>query len=112
MVVVAICLAVGCAAGRIAIPPAGCSLAAAWWGAGAGMVIAWSQLVRRRPGVAAACLGAAVACTGAAWSAARFDLFPADELAWNLGETPVPVAIRGTVVEMPRPLPAPIDDPA
>ena len=46
--------------------------------------------------VAAACL------TAAAWSAARYDLFPRDDLAWQLGQTPAPVAVRGRVVASPR----------
>lgn len=112
LVVVAVCLAVGCAAGRFAIAPAGRSPSAAWWCGGVGAVIAWSLLARRPSAGATAFLCGAVVCAGAAWSAARFDLFPADELAWSLAETPAPVAIRGTVVEMPRPLPAPTDDPA
>lgn len=112
LVVVATCLAAGCAAGRLAIAPAGWSPAAAWWCAGAGAVILWGLLRRRGSGLAAACLCGAVVCAGAAWSAARFDLFSRDDLAWCLGGSPVPVAIRGQVVEMPRTLPPASDDPA
>ena len=112
LVVVAICLACGCAVGRVAVAPAGWSPAAAWWCAGVGAVVTWGLLTGRRPVMATGCLCGALFCTGAAWSAATFDLFRVDDLAWNLTDTPVPVAIRGTVVEMPRPLPALTADPS
>lgn len=111
LVVIAICLAIGCAIGRLPIAPRGSSPAAAWWIAGAGAVFGWWWVAKRRSALATTFLCVAVACAGAAWSAARFDLFPDDDLAWSLVEKPTPVAIRGTVLEMPRPLPSPTQDP-
>ncbi|MDA1041191.1 MAG: ComEC/Rec2 family competence protein, partial [Planctomycetota bacterium] len=64
---------------------------------------AWLWLVRRsqvdRAGVA---LLVAIAAAMACWSSARWSLFAADDLAWNLGDTPAPVAIEGVVVEPPQ----------
>jgi competence protein ComEC len=44
----------------------------------------------------------AVAAGSASWAAARLDMFSSDDLAWQLDETPRPVALRGRVVESPR----------
>ncbi|MFM9058195.1 MAG: ComEC/Rec2 family competence protein, partial [Planctomycetaceae bacterium] len=112
LVVAALALAAGCGAARFAVPGmSGPSLAAAWWG-GAVVVLAawWAAMRRQRRRLAAALLALAVAGAGAAWSAARFDLFPADDLAWRLGSGPVPVAVRGSVVESFRLLPTPTQD--
>lgn len=114
LVAAAAWLAAGCAGARLAGSIAGAaSLAAAWWCGACLALAAWRLAVWRGGRAAAAlALGAAVACAGAAWAAARFDLFSADELAWRLGAAPVPVAIRGTVVESFRLLPAPAQDAA
>jgi competence protein ComEC len=104
--VVALCLAAGCAAARWLPPCADATGAASLWGCAAAALGAWCWLLRRGDSRRAAfALGAAVACAGGAWSAARFDLFGVDDLAWQLTEHPAPVAIRGTVVEAFRRLP-------
>jgi hypothetical protein len=51
-------------------------------------------------------LGIAIAACGAAWADARYDLFRRDELAWHLGESPTPIAIRGRIEQAFRELPA------
>lgn len=107
LVVAAATLAAGCVVARWGGAVAGtASLATAWWFAAGLAVAGWWVARRRGPSpAAAAALWLAVACAGAAWSAAQFDLFPGDDLAWRLGGTPRPVAIRGTVVESFRQLP-------
>jgi len=105
LVVVAICLAGGCAAARLA-PAFGLGGAVAWWGAAAGALVGWG-VSWPRAGRSVAWLCAAVACAGGAWAAAQHDLFRADDLAWSLADDPQPVAIRCTVLESPRPLPPP-----
>ena len=111
VVAAAAALAVGCWLGRVVGPPPTSSFAATWWivsvAAGAGW---W--LVRRdpRPWVPAVWLVAAIVALGASWSAARFDLFRRDDLAWQLAETPRPVAVTATVVESFREVPTG-DDP-
>jgi len=44
----------------------------------------------------------AVAAAAAAWSTASWGLFSPHDLAWSLGDSPVPVAIEGEVVDVPR----------
>jgi competence protein ComEC len=111
VVAAAAALAVGCWLGRVVGPPPTASFAATWWivsvAAGAGW---W--LVRRDPRswVPAVWLVAAIVALGASWSAARFDLFRRDDLAWQLAETPRPVAVTATVVESFREVPTG-DDP-
>jgi competence protein ComEC len=129
LVLVAACVAAGCLAGRLVPLVPGfesgpwrtSSLAVAWWWSAMGALAVWGTCLRRgRPWAAAASLGAAIGCTAAAWSAARFDLFPGDDLAWQFesaqveaGMTPgpVPVAVVGIVLESPRLLPSPVADP-
>jgi competence protein ComEC len=109
-VVAAVCLAAGCVAGRGLPMAGGGSTAVAWWWLSVAMLAAWwwSPLIRSRGGGLA--LWAAIVCAGAAWSAARFDLFRRDEFAWHLAAEPAPVAITGTVVESFRRLPVPTGD--
>jgi competence protein ComEC len=106
LVVAAAALALGCWLGRVAAPPPGASLAAGSWIASVAALAGW-WLVRRdaRPRVPAACLVAAIAALGASWSAARFDWFPRDDLAWQLAESPRPVAVTATVVDSFRVVP-------
>ncbi len=124
LVVAAVCLAAGCAVARAAATVAGgateavgVSLAAVWWGLAAAALGPWLWCMRRgRAGQAAAWMCLAIIGTGAAWSAAQFDLFSADDLAWQFPDpeasgSPAPVAIIGTVVESPRLLPVPMQDP-
>jgi competence protein ComEC len=112
LVVVAGALAVGCAAVRGMPAAGGRSWAMAWWLAAVAALAAWAWWsCRGRSRRAVAALLAGIFAAGAAWSAARFDLFRADDLAWQLAEEPVPVAIMGTVVESFRLLPVPVEDP-
>ena len=110
LVVVAAGFAAGCCLGRLPAPAGGWAVPA--WCAAVVAVAAWAgsyALDRRR--TATVCLVAAIVCLGAAWSAARFDLFASDDLGWQFGDTPAPVALVATVVEAPRPLPLPVGDP-
>ena len=76
---------------------------AGWWAVAWLALAVWLWLVRRRRAqVAGIALLVAVAAAMASWSAARWSLFAADDLAWSLGDTPVPVAIEAVVAEPPR----------
>lgn len=79
----------------VAVIACGC-----WWRAR-------RQRQDRRAGLA---LVVAVFLAAAAWAAARLDLFPADDLAWHLGPSPTPVALRARIVESPRLLVPAVDD--
>jgi competence protein ComEC len=106
-VVAAACLAGGCGLIRLVDIWPGESLAVACWGAAVAALVAWglaSWLGRGR--VAVVSLGLAIAACGAAWAEARFDLFRRDDLAWQLTESPAPVAIRGSIEQAFRELPA------
>ena len=124
LVCVAVVLAAGCAIG----PCAGIS-ERVWWLAAAGSLAVWvwlacgrNVLLRDRfssacgfaacdhDNLAAMTLIVSIACGGAGWSVVRYHLFGADELAWSLTESPVPIAIQGTVVESPRVLTPPSTD--
>ncbi|MFM7243821.1 MAG: ComEC/Rec2 family competence protein [Planctomycetaceae bacterium] len=111
LVVAAAALAAGCWLGRVVEPAPTMSFAAGWWAASVAAVAGW-WLVRRHalPWVPAAALVAAIAALGASWSAARFDLFSRDDLAWQLTDVPLPVAVTATVVESFRRVPTG-DDP-
>jgi competence protein ComEC len=123
VVVVAACLAAGCVAARglsaVELFRPGSTAVGFWWLVAGMMLGLWCSSVRAggewvlfRGAVRfrELVLCAAVCAVGAAWGTVRFDLFPASDLAWQLSETPTPVAIRGTVVESPRLLP-PAGDP-
>lgn len=123
LVLVAACVAAGCVLARVLAAEAGLwdraghgmSLAVCWWFTAMAALAFWGRCLRYgRPWAAAASLAVAIMCTAAAWSAARFDLFSADDLAWQLppdaAALPVPVAVVGTVVESPRRLPSPVAD--
>jgi competence protein ComEC len=113
LVVVAGCMAAGCAAPRLVAGGSGVGLAVAAWGGAVLALVLWAWCARvGRPMAAAGGLVASIALAAAAWSVARFDLFPVDDLAWRLADTPVPVAVRGRVVESFRALPPPADEPA
>jgi competence protein ComEC len=112
VVVVAVCLALGCGVGRLAEWPGGGSFVAGWWAAAVAAVTVWAwALWYGRPRVGEAAVCAAVCFAGAAWSEARFDLFRGDDLAWHLSDSPAPVAITGTVEESFRLLPVAAGDP-
>jgi competence protein ComEC len=112
VVVVAVCLAAGCALGRLAEWPGGGNFVVGWWLAALVAVAGWGWATwQGRPRVAAVAVCTAVCLTGAAWSEARFDLFRADDLAWQLGDSPAPVAVTGTVEESFRLLPVAAGDP-
>jgi len=106
VVVAAVALASGCWLGRIVEGPPAASLAAAWWATSAVAVAGW-WFARRatRHWLPVAWLLGAMVALGASWSAARFDLFPRDELAWQLTESPLPIAVTATVVESFRRVP-------
>jgi competence protein ComEC len=78
------------------------------WSVALAAIIAWALCAGRRcPQVAAVALLVALAAASAAWAAARMDMFASNDLAWQLDDTPRPVALRGRVVEAPRLLPTP-----
>jgi competence protein ComEC len=110
LVVVAACFAAGCALVRLLPALPGGWAVPGWCGAVA-LLAGWGCLHARDCRWATGCLAAAVCCLAAAWSAARFDLFAAGDLGWQLGDAPVPLALVGTVIEAPRPLPVPPGDP-
>ena len=83
--------------------------AVACWIAALTALWAWSRAARRGRGLAAAWLAVAIAASGAGWTTARWRLFPADDLAWSLGDRPLPVVVEGTLVTAPRPLPRSTD---
>jgi hypothetical protein len=71
-------------------------------------MVGWRWATGRRwARLAATALVAAAVATGAAWSAAQFDWFSRTEFAWQLGDSPRPVAVRGRVVAPPRLLTSP-----
>lgn len=97
-VVTAAWLAMGCLAARGIDPGPGRCPAVGWWTAATLLLAAWCCAVRTARGrTSALLLGGAIAACGAAWATCSFTLFPRDDLAWQLAETPVPVAVRGTV---------------
>jgi competence protein ComEC len=106
-VVAAACLAAGCGLIRFVEPWPGASLAVGCWAAAVVSLLGWgvaSWLGRPRTALVSLCV--AIAACGAAWAESRFDLFRRDDLAWQLGEAPVPVAIRGRIEQAFRELPA------
>ena len=110
LVIVAAALAAGCVAGP-AIPVGAVAAVWACWLAAAACVGGWAVFIRRHhPRPAAVVLIGAVLLAGAAWSRTRLELFDGDDIAWQLGPTPVPLGIRGTVVESPRKLLPPAGD--
>jgi competence protein ComEC len=83
--------------------PMTASPALACWLAGLAALAGWRQAaVRGRLRLATVAVMAAAVAAGAAWSAARFDLFSRIELAWELDDSPRAVAIRGRVVASPH----------
>ena len=103
LISVAVAAAGGVAASR-------CLVGAAGWYTVVWMAViallslgAWLWLIRqRRADRAGVALLVAIAATMACWSSARWSVFPADDLAWSLGDTPAPVAIEGVVIEPPQ----------
>jgi competence protein ComEC len=82
-----------------------------WWLVAAAAVVGWWRLTRLgRDGRAAVVLLIAIGCSAAGWAVVRHRLFAADDLAWSLDESPLPVAIEGVVVESPRLLTPPSPD--
>ena len=92
------------------LPAATASPALPCWIAGLAALVGWGWAIRRGwPRLATSALVMAALAVGAAWSAARFDFFGRTDLAWQLGESPLPVAIRGRVVAAPQLLEGPKD---
>jgi competence protein ComEC len=95
----------GLVAGAILVRglPSAISPALPCWLAGLAAVAGWRWAAGRgRQRLATVAVVAAAVAIGAAWSAARFDLFSRTELAWELHDSPRPVAIRGQVVASPQ----------
>ena len=113
LVVIAAAAVAGAAAAQVAAARGGSvRLAEPCWAAAVGTLICWWWLAwRRRWRLAAAAMIAAAALAAAAWSAARTDLFDRRDVAWQLGDTPVPLAVRGRLRESPRALPPTDGDP-
>ena len=116
LVVVAAAVAAGCA---IAVRDGWLSsVAPAWvlvprgvWVLAVGCLIVWAGLhAAGRPRPAALVLAVAVCLAAASWAAARFDLFAAADLAWQLDTTPRPVAVEGRLVSEPRSVSVPAAD--
>ena len=107
LVAVALALGLGCGASRWLGAACGASTAAAGWAAAVAAGGAWGWLLSRgRERLAAWPLLAAVCLAGVAWGTARFDLFSAQDVAWQFQAGPAPVVVRGTVLESPRLLPS------
>jgi len=104
LVVAAITLAAGCWAGpRLDGLPID-AVVGCWW-LTVLLLLAWGVLAGAgRHAAAAIVLMLAVAAAGAGWAAARVALFGSDDLAWHLGESPQPLAVRGILLASPRPL--------
>lgn len=110
LVAVAAAVMSGCVAGSTLEPLVGDMVVAGWFWAVVA-VAAWAVLARRgRATLASGAVLAAVACVAAAWSAARTDLFSSDDIAWQFGDTPRPVAVTGLVAESPHLVPPPAGD--
>ncbi|MFM8804569.1 MAG: ComEC/Rec2 family competence protein, partial [Planctomycetia bacterium] len=107
LVVVAAAVVTGCAVGGVIdLSPA------AWWLAALIAIGGWAIAFRSgRHAVAACAVLVGIACGAAGWCSARWNLFPRDDLAWSLSESPQPVAVEGVVVESPRRLSVPVVDP-
>jgi competence protein ComEC len=83
--------------------PAATSPALPCWLAGLAAVAGWHWAAGRgRPRLATVALIVAALAAGAAWSAARFDLFGCADLAWELDDSPRPMAVHGRVSAPPR----------
>ena len=106
-------MAGGLVAGALGVrglPEANLSPALPCWMAGLAALVTWRWARgSRRPGLAVAALVVAAVTVGAAWSAAQFDLFSRTELAWQLSESPQPLAIRGRVIAAPQVLLSPVN---
>lgn len=110
LVAVAAAVLCGCVAGSTLEPWAGDMVVAGWFGA-VMAVAAWAVLAGRgRATLASWAVLAAVLCAAASWSAARTDLFSRDDIAWQFGDTPRPVAVRGVLVASPHLVPPPAGD--
>ncbi|RLS35182.1 MAG: ComEC/Rec2 family competence protein [Planctomycetota bacterium] len=104
LVVVAAALAVGTALAILLPLPA-----LACWGVALGALLAWTVLAGGGSTAAGLLLLVAVASSSAAWTSAQWRLFPADDLAWSLGDLPVPLVVEGSLLESPRELPRSAD---
>jgi competence protein ComEC len=106
LVAVAVAVGIGAAASRWLSLLAGAETTGLAWAAAVAACGGWAwSWARGRPRAAEILLLLAAGLGAAAWGSARFDLFATHDIAWQLGGGPVPVAVRGTVVESPRLLP-------
>ena len=104
LIVVAVALAVGTLLGlTVAL------VAPACWSAAVVALVSWGLLARRGHPSAGPVLLAAVALTGAGWATARWRLFPADDLAWMLGDRPQPIVVEGRLLDAARERPRSAD---
>ena len=106
LVAVAVAVGIGAAASRSLSLLTGAETSGLAWAAAAAACGGWAwSWACGRPRAAEMLLLLAAGLGAAAWGAARFDLFATQDIAWQLGGGPVPVAVRGTVVASPRLLP-------
>lgn len=98
------------AAGAVRFPLPATIALPCWIAALGGCGCWWLAHRRGSERVAGLAVLAAAFLAGAAWAAARLDLFSAADLAWQLGPSPRPVAVRARVVESPRLLAPAADD--
>jgi competence protein ComEC len=111
LVAVAAAFGAGAAAAGVALAQlAATASLPCWLAAVAGCGIWWQAHRRQQERLAGRALLAATFLAGAGWGAARWDLFPATDLAWQLGFSPEPVALRARIVESPRLLAPAADD--
>jgi len=111
LLTLAIAVVAGAVGGRLLSAPWTDSLAVPAWCLAAVTLVAWWWTRPRSDGrLSEALLVASAVLVGAAWSTAQFDLFDRGDVAWQLGDVPVPIALRGRVVASPRPLAPPVDD--
>ena len=90
------------------LPATGVSPALPCWLVALAAMVGWRWATGRGwARVAATALVAAAVATGAAWSAVQFDCFSREDFAWQLGDSPRPVAVRGRVIAPPRLLTSP-----
>jgi len=111
VVPLAVALAAGIACAVSLLPACPEAVMACWAMAVGALGIWWWLAKRSLVGAAVVVLWLTVAVAGAAWGLARHGLFAADDVAWRLGDQPVPLAIEGVVTEAPRPLPGMLRDP-
>lgn len=110
LVALAVAVIAGAVAARMVPTATKVSVALPAWCAAVSSLGAWWWAWRRRVCRSEVPLLATALLVGAVWASMRFDLFPRDDLAWQLGHDAVPVVVRGRVVASPRPLAPPVGE--